>query len=375
MPIPEPPPEEDSGIRFKASTTIPPEPARARTPTDPTPPPKSRTRTPPSQTRTRTGPTGTRPRLSTDPSLPIIDPDQMTTGRTPIIRASTPPPIDDGYERSTRIREPTPIRVSQTRRRSDSGARDVERLIEERAQLLDKGADHFTLIGVATTASMDQVRDAYFGLARQLHPDRLAAMGITDPARQAHRLFAQVNTAFAILSDQKRRREYTQFMQRGGEAGVRQEEKKVDELAMKLLGAEEAFKRGEMALRRDALPTAIEEFKKAVELNKDEAEYQAMLTWAMFCAAPDKMAIAVETRKSLDRAITKSSPQSVTARFYLGRVERMLGRDREALNHFAEVLSIMPNHSEATSEIRVIESRMASGDDKSKSGLFGRIKR
>ncbi|HEV7555033.1 MAG TPA: tetratricopeptide repeat protein, partial [Kofleriaceae bacterium] len=85
--------------------------------------------------------------------------------------------------------------------------------------------------------------------------------------------------------------------------------------------------------------------------------------------------IASETRKSLDRAISKSSPQSVTARFYLGRVERMLGRDREALNHFAEVLSIMPNHGEATSEIRVIESRMASGDDKSKSGLFGRIKR
>src|SRR5262249_4425155 len=163
-----------------------------------------------------------------------------------------------------------------------------------------------------------------------------------------------------------RRREYITVLQKGGEAVVRQEQAKVDETAVRAVAAEDAFRRGEMAMRRDQLPQAIEEFKRAIDLDKNEGEYQAMLAWAEFCAAPDKMQIATATRNALDKAIGKSSPKSVLARFYLGRVERMLGRDREALSHFHDVLSIMPNHSDATSEIRVIETRLqANAGDKS----------
>ena len=50
--------------------------------------------------------------------------------------------------------------------------------------------------------------------------------------------------------------------------------------------------------------------------------------------------------------------QSPTAVFYLGRVERILGREREALEHFYEVLRIKPNHAEASSEVRLLEQRL-----------------
>ena len=36
----------------------------------------------------------------------------------------------------------------------------------------------------------------------------------------------------------------------------------------------------------------------------------------------------------------------------------MLGREREALGHFQSVLMIKPNHSEASSEVRVLEARL-----------------
>jgi hypothetical protein len=48
-------------------------------------------------------------------------------------------------------------------------------------------------------------------------------------------------------------------------------------------------------------------------------------------------------------------------RIYLGRVERMLGHDLEALHHFREVLELDPDHTEAAAEIRVIEARIARG--------------
>ena len=95
----------------------------------------------------------------------------------------------------------------------------------------------------------------------------------------------------------------------------------------------------------------------AVELQPQEPEYQALFTWTKFAAATDKQAIAQKTRTELQRAAERSE-QSSTARFYLGRVERILGREREALEHFREVIRIKPNHQEASSEVRVLEARL-----------------
>jgi cytochrome c-type biogenesis protein CcmH/NrfG len=70
--------------------------------------------------------------------------------------------------------------------------------------------------------------------------------------------------------------------------------------------------------------------------------------------------VAAATRAALDRAIQRS-PRSVTPRFYLGRVERMLGRDQDALRHFRDVLAASPGHAEAASELRVLEARLGGG--------------
>lgn len=248
---------------------------------------------------------------------------------------------------------------------------EVEQLIKTRLQVLESGADHFTLLGLPREAYGPQVQKAYFALARQLHPDRLASVGIVDEDRRAHRLFAEVNAAFAILSDDAKRDAYIDILNRGGEAAVRAEQQAAEKLAKKILDSEEAFRRGEIALRRDQIPVAIKELTRAVELNGDEPDYQAMLTWAKFCGAPDKMSVGATTRANLERVLNRS-PNTTTARFYLGRVERMLGRDKEALRHFQAVLEAEPGHGEATSEVRVLEARL--GGDKG-GGLFGRLKR
>jgi tetratricopeptide (TPR) repeat protein len=132
--------------------------------------------------------------------------------------------------------------------------------------------------------------------------------------------------------------------------------------------ADEAFKRGELAMKRDQPGDAILEFKTACDLNPSDVDYAGMLAWAKFCAAGDKAAIGTDTRKILERAVFKSN-RPERARFYLGRVERMLGRDKEALRHFQEVLDLKPNHADAASEIRAIEARLQTGG---KTGLFGR---
>jgi hypothetical protein len=135
------------------------------------------------------------------------------------------------------------------------------------------------------------------------------------------------------------------------------------------LAAAAAFKRGELAMKRDQPGEAILEYKAACDLDPNEVDYAGMLAWAKFCAAGDKAAIGGETRKMLERAVFKSQ-RPERARFYLGRVERMLGRDKEALRQFQEVLELKPNHAEAASEVRAIEARLQAS--KGGTGLFGR---
>ena len=365
-------------VNEPAISRAPTTPFAGRTPTDPS---TGRTPTDPNAARRTSSPTPQHPAVSRAPSPqepavgrapsptgPVVTSRTMTPLRPlspngPTISRTTsqsraaagPPtrPSSPAIPRPNRPSSPMPVRS----RTNTAAALETEALIRDRLALVDRGADHFVLLGISQDATPDLIRAAYFTLARKLHPDRIASLGIVDSARDAQRLFAQINTAFAVLNDTLKRTEYLSIVARGGESAVRAEEAKADELAMRVMHAEEAFRRGEMALRREQIDQAITEFTTAVELQPQEPEYQALFTWAKFAHAGDKQAIAHKTRTELARAAEKST-QSPTARFYLGRVERILGREREALEHFYEVLRIKPNHAEASSEIRVLETRL-----------------
>ncbi|MDB4964300.1 MAG: heat shock protein DnaJ domain protein [Myxococcales bacterium] len=312
-----------------------------------------------------------RPQDSVDaPTLRRPEPREAPTER----RATAPSPKFIDAPTAVGRKKPAsqaPAEAPTTRRKADAQTLEVEALIQARLAVLDTNPDHYTLIGVPRDATAKQIRTAYLALARQLHPDRLKSLDIPDDDRRAQRLFAEVNTAFSTLSDPKLREEYTSVLQRGGAAAIRAEQSRAEDMTQRVLDSEEAYRKGELALKRDQITTAIRELERAVDLNPDEADYHATLAWARFCASSDKMAAAQPTRVALDKAI-RQSPKAVTARFYLGRVERMLGKDADALKHFRDVLAVHPNHSEATSEVRVLESRL--GGDKG-GGLFGRPKR
>lgn len=322
-------------------------------------------------------------RMPVQPGAPASD-----AAPTRPVKSTTPPPRakSDTLNQPTLRRADTQLDPPTERQRTPTGAPtlrrpksptqqagDVEKLIRQRLAILDAGGDHFQLLGIAREANNAHIQKAYFALARQLHPDRLTALGISDENKQAQRLFAQVNTAFGVLANERKREEYLDILDRGGEAAVRAEREAAERMAMRVLESEEAFRKGEAALRRDSIPIAIKELEHAVSLNPDEPDYIAMLAWAKFCGAGDKMGAGNATRKTL-RTVIANAPSNVTARFYLGRVERMLGKDREALELFEEVLELQPHHSEATAEVRVLQSRLGGGD-KGGGGLFGRLKR
>jgi molecular chaperone DnaJ len=77
--------------------------------------------------------------------------------------------------------------------------------------------DYYQILGVAKTASEEEIKKAYRKLAHQYHPDKKGG----DESK-----FKEINEAYQILSDRKRRSQYDQFgsaepfAQQGGWGGV-----------------------------------------------------------------------------------------------------------------------------------------------------------
>lgn len=64
--------------------------------------------------------------------------------------------------------------------------------------------DYYDILGVSKGASLDEIKKAYRKLALEWHPDRNKAAG-------ANEKFKEINEAYAVLSDPKKRETYNQF--------------------------------------------------------------------------------------------------------------------------------------------------------------------
>ncbi len=77
---------------------------------------------------------------------------------------------------------------------------------------IDAKADHFALLQVPRNAEPLQVRDAYFRLAKVVHPDNPALNSEPQTRAQATRAFQAITIANATLSDPAKRNHYMQLL-------------------------------------------------------------------------------------------------------------------------------------------------------------------
>lgn len=113
-----------------------------------------------------------------------------------------------------------PLPPPDSPRRTEAAARFAE--IERRSETIDT-EDYFTILGVSHDVSPDDLKAAYFGLAKIWHPDRQPA-DLEDAKPIVARIFSRISEAYRTLNDAQRRREYiasrsAAMRARGGKGG------------------------------------------------------------------------------------------------------------------------------------------------------------
>jgi tetratricopeptide (TPR) repeat protein len=256
--------------------------------------------------------------------------------------------------------------VGKVRAKSNSGNEDrppvdltadeaaTRQLIEERLAVLAKDPSHYKVLGVSDGATSSQIRMGYFDLAKKLHPDHLQALKID--ASETQRLFAAINKAFKVLSNDKERAKYSEIMKAGGEKAYAAKRKEAEDMAMKALRAEEHYAMGAMSLRRDHFAQAAKEFKQANELTPSEPEYQALYAWAYICSSNSVQArdeLAGEVMGIMGQAVLKG-PDNLVVALYHAKLLKLLGRDDEAKKAFKKLLREDPDNREARLELKLL---------------------
>ncbi len=84
----------------------------------------------------------------------------------------------------------------------------MKNLIVLHEKMKAKDMDYYELFNLKNTAAFAEIKDAYYQFAKKFHPDRLGEAPDPELKEKANFVFARINKAFEVLSNEEKRREY-----------------------------------------------------------------------------------------------------------------------------------------------------------------------
>ncbi len=210
--------------------------------------------------------------------------------------------------------------------------------------------NYFEMLGVETDASPETIQEAFFGLAKVWHPDRLPA-ALVDAKDACSKVFTHLTEANATLCDKERRAEYMRLLKDGGATP--------DDQAMihAILDASTEFQKAEVFLKRNDTGQAMVHASKALALDPKQADYLAMVTWLQ-ALKPDALGRAPTLEKIavFDRCI-ESNANSERAYFWRGMLYKRIAETAKSVRDFKKASQLNPRNLDALREVRLFNLR------------------
>ncbi len=202
--------------------------------------------------------------------------------------------------------------------------------------------NHYEVLGLDREASRDEIKRAYFHLAKEYHPDRHFQTGLEDLMPVLESLFRRITEAYDTLLMERRRKEYDLELtlkpfesRRGGSR------------ASAGGSASQSAAQGEEALRKEDFKTAVYYLEAAVKSAPDKGKYHALLAKAL-TQIPGRQRDAETHYK---RAI-ELEPAAADYYVGLGLLYKKGGMMQRAQRQFEEALNWDSDNAPAKKELK-----------------------
>lgn len=230
--------------------------------------------------------------------------------------------------------------VSLPRLSGREGA-EREKLVAKFAAM--KKLDYFELLGVKWSAGREDIKRAYFTLAKEYHPDKHFSSASTEVRAVAQQIYDLISTAHDTLTDAAEKKRYVTELEKGAHQPD-------DADVGKILAAEGKFQRGEELMRLGQFGDAYKLFKEAITLAPEEGEFHAWTGWAMFKADPGR---AEDAMRAIEQSINLN-PRLDKGYLFLGYIHKVTGRPDRAQRQFEKAIQCNPDCTEALRELRLL---------------------
>jgi curved DNA-binding protein CbpA len=203
--------------------------------------------------------------------------------------------------------------------------------------------NYYEVLRVAPTAGREEIKKAYFRLAKEYHPDRHFEAEMGQVKKELETLFVRITQAYDTLLVEKKRKAYDAELASG------KQNQKAAELTHR-----DFFARGQAALQKGDLRDACYFFQEAIDKMPekiDKAVYYLRYGQTM-ARIPGKLRDAAEILKkgmALD-------PNETEFYVELGLIYSKTGLSQKAITSFSEALKRDPNNKIAKAEIEKLHA-------------------
>ncbi|ANM28687.1 hypothetical protein ABI59_02230 [Acidobacteria bacterium Mor1] len=249
------------------------------------------------------------------------------------------------------LRHAKPKKAAETAAHVDQGPVTREEVLSRLHRAED--VDYYGLLGVAQETPRDRIREAYYQLARRMHPDRFRSGEMQDLLEQVEQFFSEVTLAYNTLVDPEARRIYDHAQQ--------QQQQQANQPAAQDSGylARQNFLRGKELADRKRWQDALTFLQNAIEMDDSQADFHVEIA----IVKTQNPRLRGEAEEHLERALGLE-PSSTRGLMAMGNLYLKTGREDQAAAKFREVLNWEPGHLEAGAALSALE-----GSPK-KRGLF-----
>jgi curved DNA-binding protein CbpA len=250
-------------------------------------------------------------------------------------------------------------------READKAAEAAKEIADLEAFLarLGKANDYYEILDLPPEADANEIKLAYYALARRYHPDRFHIQSGTPQHARISSAFARVTQAYETLTDSSARSAYDAALERSRQFSGSRKAKMSGvfgstdgfEFAMgssndEFQEAGQYFREGLGALEAGSLKVAVTQLAAAARLSPRDARYRAHYGRAL--AADEQTRRLAESEL---QAAVKLEPSNPMYRTMLAELYFDLNFQRRAQTELQRALALDPNHGKARALLRKIE--------------------